>query len=212
MTDDRDPPLPASRRSSGPRRSDAAHAAILEAAETLLTEKGPAAVTFEAVARAAGAGKPTLYRWWRNRTALLLEVYDRQKGKRLPPVDTGGLSTDLIAALTDLWRFWRETPAGRAFAALVAEAQFDDDARAALADRLADPHFPLRPIFDRALARGELADATEARILREFTVAMNWLRILTGRLDEAEIPALVAVLLGPRRSTGSPLSAGASST
>ena len=187
-----------SRRSCGPRRSDDTHRAVLDAAEALLAEKGPAAVTFEAVARAAGAGKPTLYRWWRNRTALLFEVYDRQKGKRLPPVDTGALASDLVATLTELWRFWRETPAGRAFAALVAEAQSDDDARAALGDRLADPNFPLRPIFDRALARGELADAEEARILREFTVAMNWLRILTGRLDAAEIPALVAVLLGSR--------------
>lgn len=202
MTDDIDETAPVMRRSAGPRRSDAAHAAILEAAETLLAEKGPAAVTFEAVARRAGAGKPTLYRWWRNRTALLFEVYDRQKSERLPSVDTGDLAADLVATLSDLWRFWRETPAGRAFAALVAEAQFDDDARTALAERLSDPHFPLRPLFDRALARGEIADAEEARILREFTVAMNWLRILTGRLDEAEIPALVAVLLGPRRGTG----------
>ncbi len=192
-----DVPKP-SRRSRGPRRSDDTHRAVLDAAEALLAEKGPSAVTFEAVARAAGAGKPTLYRWWRNRTALLFEVYDRQKGKRLLPVDTGDLSSDLVATLTELWRFWRETPAGRAFAALVAEAQSDDDARAALADRLADPNFPLRPLFDRALARGDLADAEEARILREFTVAMNWLRILTGRLDASEVPALVATLLGPR--------------
>lgn len=186
------------RRSSGPRRSDAAHRAILDAAETLLAEKGPAAVTFEAVARAAGAGKPTLYRWWRNRTALLLEVYDRRKGEAIPSSDTGALAPDLVAMTTALWRFWRDTPAGRAFAAVVAEAQYDDDARAALADRFSEPNFPLRPIFERAVARGDLADPEEARALREFVVAMNWLRLLTGRLDEADVPRLVAALLGPR--------------
>lgn len=189
------------RRSCGPRRSDSTHRAILDAAEALLVERGPAAVTFEAVARAAGAGKPTLYRWWRNRTALLLEIYDRRKYETLPPTDTGSLVGDLVEMMTGLWRFWRDTPAGRAFAAVIAEAQFDDDARAALADRFSEPNFPLRPLFERALARGDLDDPDEARTLREFVVAMNWLRLLTGRLDDTEIPGLVAGLLGARART-----------
>lgn len=188
----------APRRSCGPRRSEETHRAVLDAAEVLLAELGPAAVTFEAVARRAGAGKPTLYRWWRNRTALLLEIYDRRKHETLRPNDTGALASDLVAMTTDLWRFWRETSAGRAFAAVIAEAQFDDDARAALAERFSEPNFPLRPLFERALARGDLATPEEARALREFVVAMNWLRLLTGRLDETDVPGLVAALLGPR--------------
>ncbi|MCE1237243.1 MAG: TetR/AcrR family transcriptional regulator [Hyphomicrobiales bacterium] len=188
------------RRSRGPRRSEETHRAVLDAAEAILAEKGPAGVTFEAVARAAGAGKPTLYRWWRNRTALLLEIYDRRKYAHLLPNDTGALASDLVAMMTGLWRFWRDTPAGSAFAAIIAEAQFDDDARAALAERFSEPNFPLRPLFERALARGELTDPAEARALREFVVAMNWLRLLTGRLDEADAPALVAGLLGERTS------------
>lgn len=188
----------ASRRSCGPRRSEETHRAVLDAAEALLAEHGPAAVTFEAVARRAGAGKPTLYRWWRNRTALLLEIYDRRKYETLPSVDTGALASDLVAMMTGLWRFWRETSAGRAFAAVIAEAQLDDDAREALAERFSEPNFPLRPLFERALARGDLATPEEARALREFVVAMNWLRLLTGRLDAADVPGLVTALLGPR--------------
>jgi AcrR family transcriptional regulator len=192
------------RRSCGPRRSEETHRAVLDAAEALLAERGPAGVTFEAVARRAGAGKPTLYRWWRNRTALLLEIYDRRKYETLRSTDTGALASDLVAMMTDLWRFWRDTPAGRAFAAVIAEAQFDDDARAALADRFSDPNFPLRPMFERALARGDLATPEEARALREYVVAMNWLRLLTGRLEEADVPALVAALLGPRAHASRP--------
>lgn len=188
----------AGRRSAGPKRSDATHRAILDAAESLLAEQGPGAVTFEAVARRAGAGKPTLYRWWRNRTALLLEIYDRRKYETLPPVDTGTLAGDLVAMMTGLWCFWRDTPAGRAFAAVIAEAQFDDDARAALAERFSGPSLPLRSICERALARGEFESVEEARALREFVIAMNWLRLMTGRLDVDAVPALVGHLLGPR--------------
>lgn len=186
------------RRSAGPRRSEASHAAILTAAEELLAEKGPAAVTFEAVARRAGAGKPTLYRWWPTRTDLLIEVYDRKKEAALSRPDTGRVADDLVILLTDLWRFWREGPAGRAYAEIIAEAQDHPAARAGFAARLEDPAFPLTPIFERGVARGEIADRAEAVVLREYVAALNWFRLLTGRLDEASIPGLVAGLLGPR--------------
>lgn len=185
------------RRSAGPRRSDVSHRAILDAAETLLTEKGPAGLTFEAVARLAGAGKPTIYRWWPNRTALMLEVYDRRKIDALSRPDTGSLVEDLTILLRDLWRFWREGPAGPAYAAIIGDAQSDDAAKAEIAAALSDPNFPLTPIFARAVARGEIADQTRADTLREYVAALNWFRLLTGRLDEADIPTLVATLVGP---------------
>lgn len=186
------------RRSAGPRRSDATHRAVLDATEALLDESGIAGVTFEAVARRAGAGKPTLYRWWPDRIALLLEVYDRRKVAALSRPDTGTLAGDLTLLLGELWRFWRDGPAGRAYAAIISEAQSDDAAKTRVAAALDDPDFPLTPIFARALARGEIADAREAAILREFVAAMNWFRLLTGRLDEADIPALVATLIAGR--------------
>lgn len=188
------------RRSVGPRRSEATHQAVIAAAEALLSEKGVPGVTFEAVARRAGAGKPTLYRWWPNRTALLLEIYDRRKMDVLGRPDTGRLADDLIALIGDLWRFWRDGPAGAAYAAIIIEAHDDPAARARIAAQLEDPDFPLSPIFARAVARGELADRREAEILREYVAAMNWFRLLTGRLDEADIPAQIATLLAGRGS------------
>ncbi len=188
------------RRSAGPHRSGAAHRAILDAAEALLTEKGPAGLTFEAVARRAGAGKPTIYRWWPTRTALMLEVYDRRKVDALSRPDTGSLAEDLTILLRDLWRFWREGPAGPAYAAIITEAQSDDAAKAAMAAPLGDPDFPLTPIFDRAVARGEIETPARAAALREYVAALNWFRLLTGRLDEADIPVLIASLLDPREA------------
>ncbi|ELZ7674806.1 TPA: helix-turn-helix transcriptional regulator, partial [Klebsiella pneumoniae] len=42
----------------------------------LLIERGPAGLAMEAVAKKAGVGKPTVYRWWADRTELLLELLE----------------------------------------------------------------------------------------------------------------------------------------
>jgi AcrR family transcriptional regulator len=186
-----------SRRSHGPRRSDETHGAILDAAEALLTEKGPNGVTFEAVARRAGAGKPTLYRWWASRAALLFEVYERLKSTVMPSPDTGSLAGDLTAVLGDLWRFWRDGPAGAAYAAILSDARTDPATRAIIVAQITAPDFSLRPFFARAVARGEV-DEAEATALCEFVVAMNWLRLQTDRLDPADIPGLIDALVGRR--------------
>ena len=63
------------RRSIGARRNPESAEAILEAAEAVLLESGYAGFSIEAVARKARAGKPTIYRWWPSKAALLLDVY-----------------------------------------------------------------------------------------------------------------------------------------
>ena len=75
------------RKSIGARRNPDSAEAILEAAEAVLIEAGYAGFSIEAVARRARAGKPTIYRWWPSKAALLLEVYQRQKRVDIP--DTG---------------------------------------------------------------------------------------------------------------------------
>ena len=65
----------AARRSIGAQRNPESEKAILAAARELLAEEGLAGFSIEAVARRAHAGKPTIYRWWPDRTRLLLAVY-----------------------------------------------------------------------------------------------------------------------------------------
>ena len=69
---------PARRTSIGAQRNPDSEEAILAAAEAILIEEGFAAFSIEAVARRAKAGKPTIYRWWPSKAALLLDVYHRK--------------------------------------------------------------------------------------------------------------------------------------
>jgi AcrR family transcriptional regulator len=74
---------------------------ILAAALAVYEEAGWSGFTFESVARAAGVGKPGLYRRWSSREDLLFDAVDI----RLPAhdlADTGTVRGDLIAMAQEL--------------------------------------------------------------------------------------------------------------
>ena len=66
-----------SRVSHGAVRSEETHRAIIEAAAAILEESGYAGFTLDAVVKRAGSSKPSIYRWWKNKAALIVEVYER---------------------------------------------------------------------------------------------------------------------------------------
>ena len=190
---------PERRTSIGARRNPATEEAILEAAEALLREVDLAGFSIEAVARRARAGKPTIYRWWPNKTRLLLDVYQRLKLK-MEAVDTGAIEEDCVRFLEGLFAYWKSGP-GQVFRSIFAEAQSDDAAAAALRDYADDRRAHTARMFQRAIDRGELRPDADPTIAAEIIAAFAWSRLLTGRLDadEAELRAIVRQLVGGMR-------------
>ena len=93
-------------RSRGPGRPrDARHdQAILAATLRILQEKGYGGLTIEGVAARAGVGRPTIYRRWPSKPALVVAALVQSARLAVPVLDTGSLRRDLIA---------RPTPSGR---------------------------------------------------------------------------------------------------
>lgn len=182
MTRENDPSADASktRRSIGAQRNPDSAEAILSAAEALLTEEGYGGFSIEKVARRARAGKPTIYKWWPSKAALLLDVYLRQKSIKIP--DTGRLEDDITQFVDTVLSYWRDTPAGAIFRSVIAEAQSDDTAGAALADfakeREADTSF----LIWRGLERREVRDGIRPADAARWIGAYLWYRLLTGQL------------------------------
>lgn len=177
-------PKPIRRASIGARRNPQTEAAVLAAARELLLEKGYAGFAIEEVARRAGAGKPTIYRWWPSKADLFIAVYAAEKEAAIRVPELGSLRGNLIRYTTDLWRFWRGNPAGSAFRGLIAEAQGSTTALEALRGKfLGDRLAPLRTLFDRAAQRGEIA-ASEIEDRMALWVAFNWYQLLTAQLDD----------------------------
>jgi AcrR family transcriptional regulator len=79
------------------------HEAVLRAAFSLLARVGYAAITMDGLAKEAGVGKPTLYRWWSTKADILLEAVVADARETLPAPDTGSLRGDLEAYLVRLF-------------------------------------------------------------------------------------------------------------
>lgn len=171
-----------SRRSIGARRNPETEQAILEAAEAIMAEDGIAGFSIEAVAKRARAGKPTIYKWWPGKTALLLDVYQRHK-PALVHTDTGTVEGDVFAFLTGVFAHWGDTGAGQVFRFVIAEAQRDDAAAAALADYAAERRVQSGAIFQRGIARGELSADIDVGLCADMLAGFIWQRLLTGRIE-----------------------------
>ena len=185
------------RASIGSKRNPASQQAILDAARDILEQDGLAGFSIEAVARRARAGKPTIYRWWSSRAALLLDVYQGFKNQR-PFPDTGSLEADLRAFLTNqLIGFWQDRLCGTVFRSIIAEAQTDPKAAEALHAYESGRRKFAEVIVDRAKARGEVAADLDGAIIIELLAGFAWHRLLTGRLadSDADIDAVVGLIL-----------------
>lgn len=186
-----------SRRSIGAVRSPEAHKSILAAAEELLNESGYAGFTIEAVARRAGASKPTIYRWWKGKAALIMEIYERERETALTVSDRGSLERELTIRMRNLWRLWQTTPLGHALRSILAEAQIDPAALAQLREEfLPKRRASTHTLFARAIARGEISADADIEAANTLIYSFNWFHLLTHQLDdESAIDRYVRIIV-----------------
>src|SRR5215469_3694081 len=91
-------------RGRGRPRDEAARLRILTAALDLMDETAFAQVTAEAIAERAGASKATVYRWWPNKAAVVIEAFRESFAPELPLRDTGSLREDLTEQVRNFAR------------------------------------------------------------------------------------------------------------
>ena len=186
----------APRRHHGNRhgRSEDARAAVLQAADDLLVEKGFAGVTIEGVAAAAGVAKQTIYRWWGSKTDILLDTFLEDAARALAPQEHDTLAEDLRAHLRRLADFLSANDAGAVFKALIGHAQHD----AVFAEKLRTHYLDEqrqrdRAPLDRAIERGELPADVDVPAAVDLLVGPVYHRILmTGDpVDDGFVETLV---------------------
>jgi Bacterial regulatory proteins, tetR family. len=110
-------------------RSEQSRQAILRATMRLLDEREPDAVTvqqlsIERIAREAGVGKTTIYRWWPSKAAVVIDAF-LEHGILATPLRDDLPAVDAlrehVAVLADTYRGHE----GRLMAQLIAECQYD---------------------------------------------------------------------------------------
>jgi AcrR family transcriptional regulator len=185
MTDSRN-------RGVGRPRSEASRAALLDAAYWRMLEVGYSALSVEAVVKAAGAGKQTLYRWWPNKAALVIEaLYVKAAGRIDRPREAAQRGSDVAAFLRAEFAGLR--PLGPSLAPLLADASRNEGTLAAFREAMVEPRCAaLRQI----LARRGVATATAAALVEAIDGAI-WRALTFGEaLDDALALRLAGLAAG----------------
>lgn len=83
-------------------RSSEAHEKVLRAALELFGKRGIDATSMDAIAKASGVSKATIYNHWADKEALLMEVMEFIHGVSRQPecIDSGDICRDLTIVLT----------------------------------------------------------------------------------------------------------------
>lgn len=111
-------------KSAGRPRSEASRTAILDATRRLMTHTGVRDLSIEAIAKRAGVGKTTIYRWWPNKVAVVIEAFAEQLDMHMLSAGNESASENLTRQLERLMRQLRGRN-GKIIADLLAEAQSD---------------------------------------------------------------------------------------
>ncbi|MFE1171408.1 TetR/AcrR family transcriptional regulator [Streptomyces sp. NPDC058773] len=188
------------RRGDGPRKAQE----IFDATLDLLAEKGYEGLTIEGVAQRSGVNKTTIYRWWPSKGALLGAALIGARQLDFTPPDTGSLTGDLEALLQTVTTLLTTQPAcGIAVSVLGAVTQSPELAlhiREFFADRIALE----QAVFDRAVARGELAADADTMLLVDLLAGATWMRVVLRGLPlerDFVARAVGTVLDGARHQT-----------
>lgn len=135
--------------------------AIRAAVFAELAAVGYARMSIEGVARRAGVGKTAVYRRWRSKLQLVLDLVSAVAVQGLPAPDTGFLEEDLRLLYEVTSRALRHPVAGQIIPDLQAEAARNPEIAEALQKALREgQHSVASGIVRAASARGELSELT----------------------------------------------------
>jgi AcrR family transcriptional regulator len=177
----------------GRPRSEKTKNAILSAAYDLLLENGFGAVTIEKIAERAGVSKATIYKWWPNKAAVVMDAFFDAAVVRLPVPDTGSAIDDMIIQVNNLAKFLLSRE-GKVIKEIIAEGQYDKK----LAETYREIYFKPRRldsryILERGISRGELSGNLDIELVMDLIFGPLFYRLLiTGDIvDETFIKDLV---------------------
>ena len=170
-------------RSQDPRLA-ATRSHALEAALSILQEKGVLAVTHSAVSARTGISRSTLYRHWPKLEELRNAAFARAAtGPKSVPRTNGPLKTDLIWILGHLMTALNETPWGKIAPQVIAVAATNEQNRSLLNKWIEDRSGDVESVFIAAKARGEIREGAPIQQMVEMAIAVPYFRKLVAGLQ-----------------------------
>lgn len=164
----------------GRPRSDASRRAILDATRRLLSNTTVQKLSIEAIAKKAGVGKTTIYRWWPNKASVTMDAIFSQPGFQnilpTPASAEEGIYNQLDKVVGQM-----NGKYGRVVAQIISEIQDDHEAvegfhRQYLMERC----FNLAKLVDKGIKSGEFREDIDIETTVDALIGPIIFRLMGG--------------------------------
>jgi AcrR family transcriptional regulator len=184
-------------RGPGAVRNERARLAILTAASELLESSGYDHLTIEGIAARAHVGKPTIYRWWSSKSALIAEclVDHTLLPGTFAPRNSGDIIADISAWFDDVIRFMTEPGTSTLVRSIIAAAVDNPEVAVQLGERLGATPDSLEGRFRAGVESGELKAGTPVKKLTDTLLSVVIYKIIAREEFEEGDSALFARML-----------------
>lgn len=191
---------------AGRPRSSTSRKAILTATRRLLATMPMNELSIEAIAKKAGVGKTTIYRWWPGKAAIALEAVLEQPGMTYVLPSSATALDAIERHLEGMVRQLRGLN-GRIIAGVIAEGQSSQDALDLLYDKfLKDRVEALYKFIELGKVSGEIDRERATDIAVDMLLGPLFLRVLSGEhgMDDAFAAAYPAQVVMALRAAPRP--------
>jgi AcrR family transcriptional regulator len=168
---------PGEHRRPGRPRNAHHDRAILEATLEILRDDGYGGLTIDGVAAHAGVGRPTIYRRWPSKPALVVAALVDSARLAIPAPDTGSLRRDLIAIQGHQIELMNSPDNRRVTAGLIADLANDPDlAESYVREYLVPRRAIVWQVLQRGVDRGELDPSADFAFVYDLLVGPLFMR------------------------------------
>lgn len=170
---------------AGRPRSEESRRAILDATRRLLTHMSVQKISIEAIAKKAGVGKTTIYRWWPNRQAVIMEAVFQQPGFQnfMPqaPTPMDGIKAQIEKLVRQL-----SGKNGRLVAEIIGECQGEiETLKALISNFFQDRYNTLAYYVSRGKQDGSFRSNIDLEVAIDVIIGPIIFRLMSGQaLDE----------------------------
>ncbi len=174
------------KRPPGRPRCEHAQQAILRSTLKLLRRTSFPQLSIEAIAADAKVGKATVYRWWPNKGALVVDAFASTMVAELHFPDSGSVFRDMSAQMNQYLGVLR-SPRGCIVAAVIAAGQSDPELMEAFRSRFLRPRRQeAYQTLRRGIERGELPKRLDLDLVLDTLYGAIYMRFLIRHDDLSE--------------------------
>ena len=181
---------------SGRPRSESSRRAILDATRRLLTHNSVQKLSIEAIAKKASVGKTTIYRWWPNKSAVIMEaIFSQPAFNNVMPTPRNAVH-GVTMQLDKLCRQMNGKN-GRLVAEILGEAQSSREALDVFVQTyLQDRYNTLSSYIEGGKKTGEFSDELDTDSAIDVVLGPVFFRLISGQeLDDDFIKDMTTMLI-----------------